>query len=39
MAQAGAACLAIDARKCLFLDGDKVIVAADEVGIAVVAEP
>lgn len=38
MAQAGATCLAIDAGKCLFLDGDKVIVAADQAGIAVVAE-
>ena len=37
MAQAGATCLAIDAGKCLFLDGDKVITAADEAGIAVVA--
>ena len=38
MAQAGATCLAIDAGKCLFLDGDKVIAAADQAGIAVVAE-
>src|SRR5690349_15992992 len=37
MAQAGATCLAIDAGKCLFLDGDKVIAAADQAGIAVVA--
>jgi DUF1009 family protein len=37
MAHAGATCLAIDAGKCLFLDGDKVIHAADEAGIAVVA--
>jgi hypothetical protein len=37
MAQAGATCLAIDAGKCLFLDGDKIIAAADEAGIAVVA--
>lgn len=37
MAQAGASCLAIDAGKCLFLDGDKIITAADEAGIAVVA--
>ena len=38
MAHAGATCLAIDAGKCLFLDGDKVIAAADEAGITVVAE-
>jgi DUF1009 family protein len=38
MAQAGATCLAIDGGKCLFLDGDKIIAAADETGIAVVAE-
>jgi DUF1009 family protein len=38
MAHAGASCLAIDAGKCLFLDGDKIISAADEAGIAVVAE-
>lgn len=37
MKQAGASCLAIDAGKCLFLDGDKVNAAADEAGIAVVA--
>jgi DUF1009 family protein len=38
MARAGASCLAIDAGKCLFLDGDKIISAADEAGIAIVAE-
>jgi UDP-2,3-diacylglucosamine hydrolase len=37
MAQAGATCLAIDAGKCLFLDGDKIVAAADDAGIAVVA--
>jgi UDP-2,3-diacylglucosamine hydrolase len=37
MARAGATCLAIDAGKCLFLDGDKIIAAADEAGIAIVA--
>src|SRR4029077_5503049 len=37
MAQSGATCLAIDAGKCLFLDGDKVIAAADQAGLAVVA--
>src|ERR1051326_3669639 len=38
MRQAGATCLAIDAGKCLFLDGDKIIHAADEAEIAIVAE-
>ena len=38
MARSGATCLAIDAGKCLFLDGEKIIQAADEAGIAVVAE-
>jgi DUF1009 family protein len=37
MAQAGATCLAIDAGKCLFLDGDRVVEAADKVGIVIVA--
>ncbi len=37
MARAGAACLAVDAGKCLFLDGERVIQAADEAGIAIVA--
>jgi DUF1009 family protein len=37
MAQAGATCLAVDGGKCLFLDGDRVIEAADQVGIAIVA--
>lgn len=38
MQKAGAACLAVDAGKCLLLDGDKVIVAADAARIAIVAE-
>jgi hypothetical protein len=38
MVQAGATCLAIDAGKCLFLDGEKIITAADRAGIAIVAE-
>jgi UDP-2,3-diacylglucosamine hydrolase len=38
MSHAGATCLAIDAGKCLFLDGDKIVAAADTAGIAVVAE-
>jgi UDP-2,3-diacylglucosamine hydrolase len=37
MRKAGATCLALDAGKCLLLDGDAVIKAADEAGIAVVA--
>jgi DUF1009 family protein len=37
MAQAGATCLAVDAGKCLFLDGEKILLAADQAGIAVVA--
>lgn len=38
MQQAGAMCLAVDAGKCLFLDGEKIIEAADAVGIAIVSE-
>ncbi|HEY1939005.1 MAG TPA: UDP-2,3-diacylglucosamine diphosphatase LpxI [Candidatus Angelobacter sp.] len=38
MVRAGATCLGIDAGKCLFLDGDKIIAAADDAGIAIVAE-
>ena len=38
MRQAGATCLALDAGRCLLLDGDKVIVAADEAGVAILAE-
>jgi UDP-2,3-diacylglucosamine hydrolase len=37
MAQAGATCLAVDAGKCLLLDGDRVIEAADNAGITIVA--
>jgi DUF1009 family protein len=37
MARAGATCLAVDAGKCLFLDGDRVIQAADAAGVAIVA--
>jgi len=36
MAEAGATCLAVDAGKCLFLDGDRVIEAADAAGITIV---
>jgi UDP-2,3-diacylglucosamine hydrolase len=38
MQAAGATCLALDAGKCLLLDGDAVIVAADDAGITIVAE-
>jgi len=38
MQRAGATCLAIDAGKCLLLDGDQVIAAADAANIALVAE-
>ncbi len=37
MHTAGATCLAVDAGKCLLLDGQKVIDAANEAGIAAVA--
>jgi len=37
MRQAGATCLALDAGKCLLLDGDAVITAADAAGICIVA--
>jgi hypothetical protein len=38
MRKAGASCLALDAGKCLLIDGDAVILAADEAGLAMVAE-
>jgi DUF1009 family protein len=38
MSVAGASCLALDAGKCLLLDGEKVIEAANAAGIAIVAE-
>ena len=37
MVQASATCLAVDAGKCLFLDGQRVIEAADAAEIAIVA--
>src|SRR5262249_26683144 len=37
MAQAGATCLAVDAGKCLLLDGDRIIQAADAAGITIVS--
>ena len=38
MRQAGATCLALDAGKCLVLDGDAIMTAADAAGICVVAD-
>jgi DUF1009 family protein len=38
MQAAGATCLALDAGKCLLLEGEKIIDAANAVGIAVVAD-
>jgi DUF1009 family protein len=38
MREAGATCLALDAGKCLLLDGSRIIAAADDAGIAVVAD-
>jgi DUF1009 family protein len=37
MVRAGASCLAVDAGRCLLLDGEAIIRAADEAGIAVSA--
>ena len=39
MHKAGATCLALDAGKCLLLDGDAIISAANGFEIAVVADP
>jgi len=38
MQAAGATCLAVDAGRCLLLDGNKIIEAADATGVAIVAE-
>ena len=38
MRRAGATCLAVDAGKCLLLDGDAVITAADQAGITIEAQ-
>jgi UDP-2,3-diacylglucosamine hydrolase len=38
MVRAGASCLAVDAGRCLLLDGEATTQAADEAGIAVCAE-
>lgn len=37
MKQAGATCLAVDAGRCLMLDGEGIIHAADQAGITIVA--
>lgn len=39
MRRAGATCLAIDAGRCLLLDGDAILQAANEAGIAIIADP
>jgi hypothetical protein len=38
MKKAGASCLALDAERCLILDGDAVIRAADEAGMAIISD-
>src|SRR6266852_4277524 len=38
MTQAGATCLAVDAGKCLLLDGNAIIQAAEAAGVAIVAD-
>jgi len=38
MRKAGATCLAVDAGRCLLLDGDTIFAAANDGGIAIVAE-
>ena len=38
MRQAGATCLALDAAKCLLLDAEAIITAADSAGITIVAD-
>ncbi len=38
MREAGATCLALDAGKCLLLDGDAIIVAANNAGISIAAD-
>ncbi len=39
MRRAGATCLAVDAGKCLLLEGEAIVRAADEAGIAITADP
>jgi DUF1009 family protein len=38
MKKAGATCLALDAGKCLLLDGERIITAANAAEIAIVAD-
>ena len=38
MRRAGASCLAVDAGRCLLIDGDEVVVAADAASITLVAD-
>ena len=38
MQKAGATCLAVDASKCLLMDGNAVIHAADDAEVAIVTE-
>ena len=38
MQRAGATCLALDAQKCLLIDGDEVIHSANTAGVTVIAE-
>jgi DUF1009 family protein len=38
MQEAGATCLAVDSGKCLLIDGDAVVRAADEANISIVAD-
>jgi UDP-2,3-diacylglucosamine hydrolase len=38
MQDAGATCLAIDAGRCLLLDGERIVAAADDASIAIVAD-
>ena len=38
MRDAGASCLAVDAGRCLFLDGQAIVKAADQANVAIVAE-
>jgi UDP-2,3-diacylglucosamine hydrolase len=39
MHAAGAVCLALDAGKCLLLEGEKILEAANAAGIAIIADP
>jgi UDP-2,3-diacylglucosamine hydrolase len=38
MRQAGATCLALDAGRCLLLDGNAIAAAADSAGITIVVD-